>query len=135
MNANIQIVNKTIKGTLNLSGSKSISNRLLILQALSKQSTKLKNLSDSDDTSALQKALSSSDTFIDSNIFDNNIKFDLEKGIFDFQIYHKFSSSTNKDKSLEFVFFSEEGKEIYRQPARVSKIEPKRGNIFGFGPP
>ena len=75
MNANIQIVNKTIKGTLNLSGSKSISNRLLILQALSNQSTKLKNISDSDDTSVLQKALSSSDTFIDVGIAGTAMRF------------------------------------------------------------
>lgn len=54
-----------------------------------------------------------------------------EKGIRDFQIYHKFSGATNNDKSPEFVFLSEEGKEIYRQPARVSKIEPKRDDVFG----
>lgn len=75
MNVNIQSVNKTIKGTLNLSGSKSISNRLLILQALSNRSSKLKNISDSDDTLVLQKALSSSDTFIDIGIAGTAMRF------------------------------------------------------------
>ena len=37
-----------------------------------------------------------------------------EKGIHDFQIYHKFSGAENNDKSPEFVFFSGGDKVIYR---------------------
>ena len=55
MNAKIQIKNPLINGKVHLTGSKSISNRLLILQALSGHNNVLKNLSDSDDTIVLQK--------------------------------------------------------------------------------
>ena len=55
----------------------------------------------------------------------------VEKGIHDFQIYHKFSGATNNDKSPEFVFYSEEGKVIYRQPAREYKMESKRDDVYG----
>ena len=55
----------------------------------------------------------------------------VEKGIHDFQIYHKFSGATNNDKSPEFVFYSEEGKVIYHQPAREYKMELKRDDVYG----
>ena len=55
-----------------------------------------------------------------------------EKGIHDFQIYHKFSGAENNDKSPEFVFFSEGDKVIYRQPERVYKKESERDNVFGL---
>ena len=55
-----------------------------------------------------------------------------EKGIHDFQIYHKFSGAENNDKSPEFVFFSKEGKVIYRQPERVYKIELERDDVFAI---
>ena len=55
----------------------------------------------------------------------------VEKGIHDFQIYHKFSGATNNDKSPEFVFYSVEGKVIYRQPAREYKMESKRDDVYG----
>ena len=55
----------------------------------------------------------------------------VEKGINDFQIYHKFSGATNNDKSPEFVFYSVEGKVIYRQPAREYKMESKRDDVYG----
>ena len=75
MNANIKITSPLINGKVHLTGSKSISNRLLILQALSGHSNVLKNLSDSDDTTVLQKSLSSKDTTIDVGIAGTAMRF------------------------------------------------------------
>jgi 3-phosphoshikimate 1-carboxyvinyltransferase len=50
---------ETIQASVDLPSSKSISNRLLILNALSFSPWQIKNLSDSDDTSALAAALNS----------------------------------------------------------------------------
>lgn len=46
-----------LKGIIKLDGSKSISNRVLLIQALCKEKFTIHNLSTSDDTQALQKAL------------------------------------------------------------------------------
>src|SRR4051812_30157889 len=46
-----------IKGEILLPGSKSISNRVLMIRALSRLEFNIQNLSDSDDTGHLQKAL------------------------------------------------------------------------------
>ena len=54
----------TVSGDVRITGSKSESNRLLILQALFPQ-IKITNLSNSDDTQVLQKALSSTEEVID----------------------------------------------------------------------
>ncbi len=54
----------TVSGDIRITGSKSESNRLLILQALFPQ-IKITNLSNSDDTQVLQKALSSTEEVID----------------------------------------------------------------------
>ena len=75
MNAKIQITSPLINGKVHLTGSKSISNRLLILQALSGNNNVLKNLSDSDDTTVLQKALLSQDTIIDVGIAGTAMRF------------------------------------------------------------
>ena len=75
MNAKIQISSPLINGKVHLSGSKSISNRLIILQALSGHSNELKNLSDSDDTTVLQKALSAKDTTINVGIAGTAMRF------------------------------------------------------------
>ena len=75
VNAKIQIKSPLINGRVHLSGSKSISNRLLILQALSGFNNELKNLSDSDDTIVLQKALSSKDKTIDVGIAGTAMRF------------------------------------------------------------
>ena len=75
MKTKIQIEKKNIKGSLSLSGSKSISNRLLILQALSGKMSPLKNLSNSDDTQVLQKALSSNCSTIDVGIAGTVMRF------------------------------------------------------------
>ena len=53
-----------VRGEVNISGSKSESNRLLILQSLF-PGIKLKNLSNSDDTRYLQKALDSEKEVVD----------------------------------------------------------------------
>ena len=75
MKAKIQIADKKIKGTLQLTGSKSISNRLLILQSLSGQMSPLHNLSNSDDTRVLHKALSSKDSSVDVGIAGTAMRF------------------------------------------------------------
>lgn len=63
---NIRIANKkkNLTGKLNITGSKSESNRLLILQALY-PSLKIKNLSNSDDTHYLKEALNSTEEVVD----------------------------------------------------------------------
>jgi len=62
----ISIKERNIKATINLPSSKSISNRALIINALSYSPYPLLNLSDSDDTKVLSVALNS-----------NNNKFDI----------------------------------------------------------
>jgi 3-phosphoshikimate 1-carboxyvinyltransferase len=54
-----------LSGSLRLPASKSVSNRLLILNALATSEGKLENLSDSDDTRVLQQALTAGDEAID----------------------------------------------------------------------
>lgn len=49
--------NKNIKGRIKLDGSKSISNRVLIIRALSGEDFEIENLSTSDDSKAMLKAL------------------------------------------------------------------------------
>ena len=65
---NIHLLNNPnkISGNINITGSKSESNRLIILQALY-SNIKLKNISNSDDTNTLKKALSSSNSLININ--------------------------------------------------------------------
>ncbi len=64
MNLKISNTKKHLSGNIKITGSKSESNRLLILQALY-PSLKISNLSNSDDTHYLQKALESEDELID----------------------------------------------------------------------
>ena len=54
-----------------------------------------------------------------------------KKRILDFQVFHKFSDSTNNNKSPEYVFYSEDSKEIYRQPSRAYKIDSKKNDFIG----
>lgn len=63
MNLRLSVPNKNIKAAIAVTGSKSESNRLLILQALFPQ-LEIENLSNSDDTEVLQKALRSSEKTI-----------------------------------------------------------------------
>lgn len=64
MNLEISNTKKHLSGTIKVTGSKSESNRLLILQALY-PNLKISNLSNSDDTHYLQKALKSEDELVD----------------------------------------------------------------------
>jgi 3-phosphoshikimate 1-carboxyvinyltransferase len=64
MTLSLQHPTAICQGELTITGSKSESNRLLILQALYPQLT-ITNLSNSDDTQVLQKALSSTENIID----------------------------------------------------------------------
>ncbi|MGY8989131.1 MAG: 3-phosphoshikimate 1-carboxyvinyltransferase [Flavobacteriales bacterium] len=65
MNYKISHPTKVVECEINLPSSKSISNRLLIIQALCKEKFEIENLSTSDDTINLQKALSSKENIID----------------------------------------------------------------------
>ncbi|HSH18820.1 MAG TPA: hypothetical protein VLA03_00115, partial [Draconibacterium sp.] len=65
MKYEVSIKNKIVKATINLPSSKSISNRALIINALSYNPYPLQNLSDSDDSMVLSAALNSN-----SNKFD-----------------------------------------------------------------
>ncbi|MEP7129334.1 MAG: 3-phosphoshikimate 1-carboxyvinyltransferase [Chitinophagales bacterium] len=56
-----------IKGNIHLSGSKSISNRVLIMEALMEQSIVKKNASDSNDTKVMTSLLNSSGTDYDAH--------------------------------------------------------------------
>jgi 3-phosphoshikimate 1-carboxyvinyltransferase len=56
---------KTLNARINLPSSKSISNRVLIINALSYSPWEVKNLSDSDDTRVLEAALNSNNTVFD----------------------------------------------------------------------
>ncbi|PLX12258.1 MAG: 3-phosphoshikimate 1-carboxyvinyltransferase, partial [Marinilabiliales bacterium] len=60
--------NTSIKGFVKLSGSKSISNRVLIIKSLSENIFSIKNLSNSDDTLRLEKALKKIETCRNSSI-------------------------------------------------------------------
>lgn len=64
MNLKISNSEKQLSGSIRITGSKSESNRLLILQALYPK-LKISNLSNSDDTQVLQKALKSKESLID----------------------------------------------------------------------
>ena len=56
MNYKVSHPTKVVECEINLPSSKSISNRLLIIQALCKENFTIENLSDSDDTKSLQRA-------------------------------------------------------------------------------
>lgn len=57
---------KSLKTTVHLPSSKSISNRLLIIKALSRKSFSIKNLSEADDTKLLQELLYSKEKILDA---------------------------------------------------------------------
>jgi len=66
---------KTAIGNIKLSGSKSISNRVLIIQALCEGSFEISNLSDSDDTKTLQSLLFSDDQNLDAHHAGTTFRF------------------------------------------------------------
>jgi len=65
MRYQLHLDTKVLEGSIKLPASKSISNRLLILNALAEVPGKILNLSDSDDTIVLEKALKSATETID----------------------------------------------------------------------
>ncbi|MCF6279241.1 MAG: 3-phosphoshikimate 1-carboxyvinyltransferase [Flavobacteriaceae bacterium] len=64
MNLKLPQYSKPLKGTIKITGSKSESNRLLILQQFHKN-LQIENLGESDDTAVMKKALSSDEKTID----------------------------------------------------------------------
>ena len=75
MKAKIQTSQKVINGSLHLSGSKSISNRLLIIQALSGSNKDFGNLSNSNDTQTLERALSNPSSHINIGLAGTAMRF------------------------------------------------------------
>ena len=73
--ASIVKSNKSVKGTITLGGSKSISNRVLIIQALCEEEFEITNLSDSDDTKTLQKLLTSDEHTLDAHHAGTTFRF------------------------------------------------------------
>ena len=64
-----------IQGAIKLEGSKSISNRLLIMQALCPEGFEIDNLSPSDDTTTLKQLLSSNDSTCDVGAAGTTMRF------------------------------------------------------------
>jgi 3-phosphoshikimate 1-carboxyvinyltransferase len=75
MNFSITRNNKSLKGELHVPASKSISNRLLIIQALTHGDLKINNISDSEDTKVLVKALQSYNLTIDIGHAGTSMRF------------------------------------------------------------
>jgi 3-phosphoshikimate 1-carboxyvinyltransferase len=67
--------NGCLKGTIRLSGSKSISNRVLLIQAIAGMPFPISNLSDSDDTRVLQHLLQSNDELLDADHAGTSFRF------------------------------------------------------------
>jgi 3-phosphoshikimate 1-carboxyvinyltransferase len=65
MKYQLEMDRKELRGSIDLPASKSVSNRLLILNALAEAPGNLDNLSESDDTMVLQKALATGEGTID----------------------------------------------------------------------
>ena len=75
MSKKLYISTKAINAEINLPASKSISNRVLIINALSDNFCEPQNLSDSDDTRVLQTALQSNDTHFDVGAAGTSMRF------------------------------------------------------------
>jgi 3-phosphoshikimate 1-carboxyvinyltransferase len=75
MNYKVSHPTKIVNCEIDLPSSKSISNRLLIIQALCKQDFEIKNLSNSDDTKSLHKALKATSTTIDVGAAGTSFRF------------------------------------------------------------
>ena len=75
MNYKISHPTKVVNCEIDLPSSKSISNRLLIIQALCKEHFEITNLSDSEDTIALQKALSNKQNRLDIGAAGTTFRF------------------------------------------------------------
>ncbi len=75
MDIQIAIKNTHLEGEITLDGSKSISNRVLIINALTKDNFNIKGLSTSDDTKALQKALANPQAIKDVGAAGTTMRF------------------------------------------------------------
>jgi 3-phosphoshikimate 1-carboxyvinyltransferase len=75
MNYKISHPTKVVECEIDLPASKSISNRLLIIQALCNQEFAITNLSSSEDTKSLQKALIANETTIDVGAAGTSFRF------------------------------------------------------------
>ena len=75
MNYKIHHPTKMVECEIDLPASKSISNRLLIIQALCKQEFVITNLSNSEDTKSLQKALKATASTIDVGAAGTSFRF------------------------------------------------------------
>ena len=75
MNYKISHPTKIINCEIELPSSKSISNRLLIIQLLCKENFKIKNLSKSDDTQILKSSLNSQQNIFDVNHAGTSFRF------------------------------------------------------------
>jgi len=75
MNYKIHHPTKVVECEIDLPASKSISNRLLIIQALCKQEFVITNLSNSNDTKSLQKALKATASTIDVGAAGTSFRF------------------------------------------------------------
>ena len=75
MNYKISHPTKVVQCEIDLPASKSISNRLLIIQALCKQEFEITNLSSSEDTKSLQKALKATNATIDVGAAGTSFRF------------------------------------------------------------
>src|SRR5436190_23241305 len=64
-----------IKGSIQLNGSKSISNRVLIIDALCGQRIEMENLSNADDTITLQRLLHSNEKLLDAGAGGTTFRF------------------------------------------------------------
>lgn len=71
----ISHTNKNVKGTIHLDGSKSISNRVLIIKALTDQPFTIHHLSHSNDTHALQSILADSGEVYDAGAAGTTFRF------------------------------------------------------------
>jgi 3-phosphoshikimate 1-carboxyvinyltransferase len=74
-NLKVVATSKIIEGEIELSGSKSISNRVLLLQALCEDKFNIMNLSDSDDTVTMQKLIESSESVLDAHHAGTTFRF------------------------------------------------------------
>ena len=75
MNYKISHPTKMVECEIDLPASKSVSNRLLIIQALCKQEFAITNLSNSEDTKSLQKALKATASTIDVGAAGTSFRF------------------------------------------------------------
>lgn len=71
----ISCKNQTIKGEITLSGSKSISNRALLIRALCSECFEILNLSDSDDTVTMENLLNSNSDVLDAHHAGTTFRF------------------------------------------------------------